>query len=318
VKQQLADRPPAGCLKTNLQGAKKMKALTGMIAAVPTPFASDDTIDYTVYQQLLDFIIENKMHWLLIGGSTGEYSLMSMDERKQLLENAIKINHGRTNILAGCSCDRTSDTVEMVRFAEAAGADMVLALPPYYLQTSRQGIIDYYQELSDNLNQIGIAVYHYPHATNVTLDPELIFELAQIKNVVALKNTDEMDHTAKVLELTKNMPDFSVVNGYETLIMGTLALGGAGTMGIVHNLVPREMVAIYDAFLANDVVRAREINNRLTPLYIMMEEEPYPGPIKAALELIGIPMGIPRRPIVPASADLRKRLEAAMKEAGVL
>lgn len=295
-----------------------MKKITGMIAAVPTPFYEDESINFDAFKQLIEFLIENGMHCLLIGGSTGEYSLMSKDERKSIIKTACKINAGRVKIIAGCSCARTFDTIEMVQFSESVGADAGLVLPPYYLHTSRQGIINYYKDVADSVKDFGIIIYHYPDATAVYLDPELIMELSKIMNVIAIKNTTEMDHTARLIEMAKDRNDFSVINGFENLILGTLALGGDGMMGIVHNLVPKQMVDIYNAMQANDVFKAREINNSLAALYNLMEEEPYPGPIKAALEIMGIHAGNPRKPIVPASTDMKRRLESEMKKIGII
>ena len=294
-----------------------MDKIRGMVTPVATPFHEDESINFDVFKQLIEHLLDHKMQYLLIGGSTGEYSLMTMEERKTMIEFSVKLADKRAKIIAGCSCARPKDTVELVQFAEKAGADYALVLPPYYMQTSRQGIIDYFNEVAASTN-IGIVIYHYPHATAVKLDPDLIVELDRIKNIVAIKDTDIMANTAKLIDLTKDMKDFSVINGEEHNIMGTLAMGGAGCMGIVFNLVPGEIGALYDAMIMNDLAKAREINGRIMPLYSLMEEEPYPGPIKAALELIGIPMGIPRKPIVPASDEMKAKLRDAMMYAKII
>ncbi len=294
-----------------------MYQFKGMVAAMPTPFNEDETINFDGFKQVLNHLVEGGMHAVLIGGSTGEYSLMSKEERKSIIKAACDEAKGKIGIIAGCSCSRTRDTVEMVKFAAEAGADAALVLPPYYLKTSRQGIIDYYQEISDNAS-IGIVAYHYPDATGVVLDPELILELSRIENVIGVKNTAEMEHTSKLIDMFKDDENFGVINGFEHLIMGTLATGGDGTMGIVHNLVPREMVQIYDAMQANDLKTAMEINKRLASLYTLMEEEPYPGPVKAALELMGLSGGKPRKPIVPPSEGMKEKLKEGLKAAGLI
>jgi 4-hydroxy-tetrahydrodipicolinate synthase len=294
-----------------------MEKLKGMIAPVATPFHEDESINYKVYEQLINYLLDNKIHGLLIGGSTGEYSLMTPEERKSIIKFASEVIGKRAQIIAGCSCSRTKDTIGMVQFAGQAGADYALALPPYYMQTSRQGIIDYYKEIAASTD-IGIVIYHYPHATAVRMDPELIAELARIENVVGVKDTDVMANTARIINLTKDIEGFSVINGEEFNIIGTLAMGGDGCMGIVFNLVPKQIVALYDAFMSGDLAKVREINNQLMPLYALMEEEPYPGPIKAALELIGIPMGVPRKPIAPPSDQMRAKLKEVMLKANII
>lgn len=294
-----------------------MYQFKGMVAAMTTPFNEDETINYDGFKKILNHLVDGGMHGVLIGGSTGEYSLMSMDERKSIIKAACDQAKGKIDIIAGASCHRPKDTIEMVKFAAEAGADAVLVIPPYYLKTSRQGIVDYYQEISDN-SSIGIVIYHYPDATGVLLDPELVLELSKIEKVIGIKNTAEMEHTSKLIDLFKDDENFGVINGFEHLIMGTLATGGDGTMGILHNLVPKEMVAIYDAMQKNDYQKALEINRKLAPLYTLMEEEPYPGPIKAALEMIGLPGGKPRKPIVSPTEGMKQRLKEGLKAAGVI
>jgi 4-hydroxy-tetrahydrodipicolinate synthase len=294
-----------------------MDKLKGMIVPVATPFMEDEAINYQVYKQLIEHLLRNKVHALLVGGSTGEYSLMTLEERKSIIQFAANLTDKRAKVIAGCSCARLKDTIELVKFAENVGADYALILPPYYMKTSRQGIIDYYKEIAAS-TKLGIIIYHYPNATAVKLDVDLIVEIAMIDNVVAIKDSDIMANTAKLICMTKDIDDFSVINGEEYNIMGTLAMGGAGCMGVIYNLVPGEMVAMYDAMISNDLNKARDINNRLMPLYGLMEEEPYPGPIKAALELIGIPMGIPRKPITPPSDEMKARLKKAMAQAKII
>jgi len=186
------------------------------------------------------------------------------------------------------------------------------------MQTTRQGIIDYYNDVANSVKDLGIVIYHYPEATSVYLDPELISEISKHRNIIGIKNTAEMDHTAKLIEMFRGRNDFSVVNGYENLTLGTLALGGDGLMGIIESLVPKQMVDIYNAMQDNDVAKAREINNSVAALYNMMEEEPCPAPVKAAFEIMGIAVGKPRKPLTPASEDLKKRLEVELKKIGII
>jgi len=294
-----------------------MYKFKGMVAAIPTTFNEDETINIDGFKKVLNHLVHGGMHGVLVGGSTGEYTLMSMEERKSIIKTACEEAKGKIEIIAGASCYRTKDTIEMARFSAKAGADAVLVIPPYYLKTSRQGIIDYYQAISDNAD-IGIVIYHYPDATGVFLDPELILELSKIKNVIGIKNTAEMEHTSKLIDMFKDDENFGVINGFEHLIIGTLATGGDGTMGIVHNLVPKEMVEIYNSIKENNLAKAIEINKRLAPLYSLMEDEPYPGPVKAALELIGLPGGKPRKPIVPPSEGMKEKLKAGLKDLGII
>jgi 4-hydroxy-tetrahydrodipicolinate synthase len=288
-----------------------------MVVPAATPFHDDETINFSVYEKLLSDLADAGVHAILLGGSTGEYSLMSIEERKTLIEFGHKTVGKRTKVIAGCSCARPRDTADLLGFSEKLGIPYGLVLPPYYMQTSEDGIYAYYEDL-ENQGDIGIFIYHYPGATGVRLTPEFVVELARLPHVVGIKDTDMLANTAKLIQQTKSIENFSVINGEEYNILGTLALGGAGCMGILFNLVPREMVALYNAMMDNDVNRAREINSRLMPLYGLMEDEPYPGPIKAALAMAGYSMGSPRKPIVPASDIMKSKLMEAMTDAGLL
>lgn len=288
-----------------------MKELKGMIAAMPTPFHADESIDTEGIKKLVEHLVKGGIHGILAGGSTGEYSLMTMEERKLLIKTTCEAAAGKVYVIAGCSCSRTKDTVEMARYAKSVGADFALVLPPYYMKTSEEGMKAYFREIGESAD-IGVVIYHYPAATAVELSPEFIIELSQLPNIVGVKDTAEMEHTSKLIALKGD--GFSVINGCEHLIMGTLASGAEGTMGIIHNLVPERMRKIYDSMQANDVKAASEINRELLELYSMMEDEPYPGPIKAALSMLGLPGGIPRKPIVPPSDEMKKRLEISLKK----
>lgn len=133
---------------------------------------------------------------------------------------------------------------------------------------------------------MGLCIYNYPSGVGFELEADMIAELAQHPNIVALKDTADMEHTAEVLAVTGDM-EFSVLQGFEHLMLPCFALGGAGAFDITHNLLPREMVELYDTFMAGDWKKACQLNSRLTNLYQYMEREPFPGPVRVALGQMG-------------------------------
>ncbi|MGG1247685.1 4-hydroxy-tetrahydrodipicolinate synthase [Bacillus spizizenii] len=288
----------------------------GMIPAMPTPFDKKGKVDFEAYKHLINHLIDGGMHCLLAGGSTGEYSLMSMEERKSVLKAAVDYSNGRTPIMAGTSAHRTEDTLELTKYAAEIGADCALVVTPYYMKTSEEGIKNYYKTLAEEAG-IGIVIYHYPAATNVELSPELIAELSQVNGIVGVKNTTDQEHTCKVIGLTKDQKDFSVLTGFEHLILPTLAVGGHGATGIIHNLVPKEIVKMYQLFKVDgDINGAIALNQRLLPLYDYVEAEPVPGPVKAGLDLIGLKGGEVRAPLVPASEELTSKMKETLLQLG--
>lgn len=284
----------------------------GMIPAMPTPLNEDESINFSGYEKLINHLIDGGVHCLLAGGSTGEYSMMSTEERKEVIKAAVDYADGRVPIMAGTSEHRLNETVELTKYAEEIGADCALIITPYYMQTSEEGIKNYYEQVAKATN-IGIVIYHYPGATNVTLTPEFIAELSEIEGIVGVKNTTDQEHTCKVIALTKDNEGFSVLTGSEHLILPTLAVGGDGATGIIHNLVPDQIVEMYDLFKnKKDIDGALKINQRLLPLYDYVEAEPVPGPIKAGLDLIGLEGGNVRDPLVEASNELKEKMRETL------
>ena len=294
-----------------------MKALPkGMFTALITPFNEDESINFDALRGLIDFQVESGIHGLLIGGSTGEYHTMSMEERKAVIQAACEHAAGRIPIMAGIGCSRPCDTIELGRFSAGCGAKWGLATAPYYHRTTRQGVMDYFKEVAAGC-EVGLCLYNYPSGVGFELEPEMIAELAQEPNIVALKDTADMEHTAETLAATRGM-DFAVLQGFGHLMLPCFALGGAGAFGIVHNLVPREMVELYETFMAGNWKRANELNARLTNLYQYMELEPFPGPVKVALGQMGYFGGVLRKPLTMPSQELSDKVTAELKKLGAI
>ena len=286
-----------------------MFEFSGVIPAMVTPFKEDRSIDSNGLQKLVEYLAEAGCQGILIGGSTGEYTLMSFEERKQIIELAVEAAKNlNTTIIANTGCHATEHSISLTQHAQKVGADAVMILPTYYLKTTKKGIINHYKLISENVD-IPLTIYHYPEATNVYLEPEEIIEISKLNNVVGIKNTAPMQHTSKLLSLTKDLNNFNVLTGYEHLFLSTLACGGDGVIGIVNNIVAKELLEMYKAIQKDNLTKAREINNSLIKLYDLMEEEPCPGPVKAALQLMNLPAGPSRLPIVPASEDIKRRIK---------
>ncbi|EPR29390.1 MULTISPECIES: 4-hydroxy-tetrahydrodipicolinate synthase [Geobacillus] len=290
----------------------------GMIPALPTPMKEDNSIDYNGLEQLIEHLISGGMNCLLVGGSTGEYSLMTMEERKEVIKFVCEKSNGRLPVMAGTGCHRTEDTIELTQYAAEVGADCALVITPYYMKTSKKGIIDHYKAVAEN-SSIGIVIYHYPDATGVELEPELIYELSQIDGIVGIKNTADGIHTSKLIALVKDNPNFKVLTGFEHLILPTLALGGHGAVGVVHNLVPKKLAKLYDLIVnKNNLKEAMKLNQELLELYDAIEEEPIPGTVKAGLEVLGLSGGPSRLPLVPASEKFKLKIGTILDKLGEL
>ncbi|WP_432721926.1 4-hydroxy-tetrahydrodipicolinate synthase [Staphylococcus equorum] len=285
----------------------------GMIAALPTPMLEGGDIDYESFGSLIEHVIDGGIQGVLVGGSTGEYSLMTTEERKQIIEFVTSKVNNRVQVMAGTGCHRTSETIELTQFSESVGVDSALVINPYYMVTSDEGTVEHYKNVAKNTN-IGIVIYHYPEATGVEMEPELIYEISKIDGVVGIKNTADGVHTSKVLDLVKDQPDFALLNGFENLFLPSLAIGAQGAIGLVDNLVPDKIARLYQLVQDNNIKEAIELNKKLLPLYNLLEEETVPGTVKAGLKVLGISGTTCRLPLKSASKAFEEKMERVLSE----
>lgn len=234
------------------------------------------------------------------------------------MKMVVDIVAGRCKVMASCAGHNQEETIEMVRYAESIGIDYALVVTPYYLTTTEEGIYEYYKAIGEAIQRnMGLLVYNYPEVTTTRLSVEFIQKLAELPHVAGIKDSDGLDHTSKLMGAMKDK-DFGIVNGYEHLAIGTLVSGASGTVGIIDGICPEQMMTIYNAIQENDIKTAMEMNDRMRDFYSLMEAEPVPAPVKAAFNLMGIPCGAPRRPLLPASKELEERLKTELKKLGII
>lgn len=288
----------------------------GVMVPLITPFNADESINYDGLKTMIDYVIEGGMHGILLDGSTAEYHMMSLEERKSIIEEGCKYINGRVNIMAGTGLPTAKETIELTNFAADCGADWALVLPPYYQQTTEEGIVEFFEEVCAG-SKIGIVIYHNPGATNVELSPALCARLAQIPNLVGLKDTTDERHTCQAIAATRGIEDFAVIEAEEHLLLPTYSVGGTAAFSILFNLLPKEMRQMFDlAVEQNDFKAAAELNAKLAPFYDLMEAEPYPGPVKCGLDCIGLPGGPVRKPLTQPSAETKAIMAELLKGLG--
>lgn len=293
-----------------------MKKLEGVMVPLITPFHEDESIDFEGLKKMIDYVIEGGMHGILIGGSTGEYHMMTADERRELIKAGCEYVNGRVPVMAGTGESTAKRTIELTNFAADCGASTALVLPPYYQQTSEEGIVEFFQEVAEG-SRIGIVIYHNPGATNVELSPQLIRRLAQIDNIIGVKDTTDERHTCQTIAATNDIEGFAVIEAEEHLLLPTYSVGGKAAFSILFNLLPKEMRKLYDlAVVENDFKAAIELNKKLVPFYDLMEAEPYPGPVKAGLNVLGLPGGIVRKPLTQPSEEMYETMRRELKKLG--
>jgi len=290
---------------------------TGSWVALVTPFTETGEIDFTGFERLIDFQIENGTSGVLIMGSTGEPTLLTAGERREILDRVCAYAKGKIPVFAGTTCGSTQETIELSRYAEQAGADGLLLLVPAYATPPQDGIYLHFKAVAEAVN-IPVAIYNNPSRVGVNIDPATIIKLSEIPNIVADKEAmGNISQLVGVLKGTSGRLHLLCCDypGYG-LILPTLALGGHGTANIAGNIIPREMAEMSRPWQSwEDVERTRELYFRYVPLLSALYSQPNPIAVKAALRLMGLPGGPVRRPLVDTTK--LRQLDRLLENLGV-
>ena len=285
-----------------------MPEIGGVITAMVTPFAEDRSVDEAAARSLARHLIENGSHGLVLCGTTGESPTLD-DAEKLALLRAVRDELGADVLLiCGTGSNDTRHSEQLSAAAADAGADAVLAVTPYYNKPNFAGIKAHYEAVAKAAG-IPVVLYNIPSRTVVNISPEQLAELAQIENVVGVKqaNDDEL----------QQIDGLRVLAGNDGTFLRTLEMGGPGGVLVASHLAGREMREIYDAMQAGDVERAREIDAGLRPIYEICGKT-NPIPVKAGLELLGVCSARARLPIVEADDEQRAEVRRALEAHGLL
>lgn len=292
------------------------KEFKGVYAAMATPLNRDESLDVEGIANMVNHLVESRLDGILVGGSSGEYSVLTMEERKQLFKAAVDAADRRCNIVACCSTNTTAGTKELCSYAGEIGIDFVLIMTPFDPATTEEEMVAYYKEIA-RYSRPGVIIYHYPDYTNVTLSMESIVELSREKNIIGIKNVTDLTSTVAVINETKN-EDFYVCTGTDEVFLGAMACGGDGFMGIGACIAPKICRELYDSFQAGDLCRARECHRRLCKIMKVVFSGAFPGSLKAAMEIQGYACGYPKRPLAAADIDCKRRLADVLVQTGVI
>jgi 4-hydroxy-tetrahydrodipicolinate synthase len=285
-----------------------MPEIGGVITAMATPFAEDGSVGEAAARKLARHLIENGSHGLVLSGTTGESPTLSDDEKISLLR-AVRDELGpKTLLISGTGSNDTRHSERLSAAAADSGADAVLAVTPYYNKPNRAGIKAHYEAVAKAAG-IPVLLYNIPSRVVVNLPPDLLAELAQIENVVGVKQAND--------EELQPIDGLRVLAGNDGTFLRTLEMGEPGGILVASHLVGPEMRKIYDAVQAGNLDQARSIDSKLRPLYEVLSIT-NPIPVKAGLELLGICSCRARLPIVEADEQQRAAVRQALEAQGLL
>ncbi len=291
---------------------------SGSIPALVTPFR-DGTFDEASFRRLVDFQIENGSTALVACGTTGEASTLSNAEHHRVIEVCIEQAGGRVPVIAGCGSNDTQNALLHMSFSRKAGAAAGLCVAPYYNRPSQDGLIAHFSHLAEN-SDLPIVLYNVPGRTVTDIEPDTVCELARRYpgKIVAIK--DASGDLSRVTDHRMGIGrDFCQLSGDDELALPANAAGAVGCISVTANVAPRLCCDFQQACADNDLVRARELNDKLYPLHYAMFEDASPAPVKYALSRVHSWLNDEvRLPIVACSPAARKAVDAALEHAGLV
>jgi 4-hydroxy-tetrahydrodipicolinate synthase len=287
-----------------------MGELRGVLTAMVTPFAADGSLDEQAARKLARHLLDNGSHGVVVAGTTGESPTLS-DEEDTRLVRAVRDELGEgATVICGTGTNDTSHSEHLSAAAAEAGADAVLVVTPYYNKPNRAGILAHYKAVAKAAG-IPVIAYNIPSRVVVNVGPDLLAELSEIENVVAVKqaNNEEIDQ----------VEGLDVLAGNDDIFLRCLETGGAGGITVASHLIGNEMREVYDAVQAGDLDRARAVHESVRPVYDAMALDTNPIPVKAACEMAGlIPSARMRLPMVEADERVRGELRKVLESRGLL
>jgi 4-hydroxy-tetrahydrodipicolinate synthase len=285
----------------------------GCLTALVTPFRGGE-VDLAALEQLVEAQIAGGVQGLVPCGSTGESATLTHEEHIAVVKAVIRFARGRLPVIAGTGSNSTAEAVRLTRAAEEAGAAGALLISPYYNKPTQEGIYQHYAAVAE-ATKLPLIVYNIPGRTGSNILPETIARLSRAKNIVGVKEASgSMQQIIDVIDLAE--PGFAVWSGDDVMTLPIVAAGGAGTICVTSNVVPRQFADLTSALLAGDLVRARGLLHDLLPLLRAFggRFEVNPVPVKTALALMGRCAEEFRLPLTPMSAANRAQLEQVLRE----
>ncbi len=278
---------------------------TGSGVALVTPFHKDGSIDFDALKKLVQLQIDGGTDFLVVQGTTGESPTLSQDEKLQVLQTVMDVNQGKLKIVYGVGGNNTVAVGEVLKKVPA-GVDGILSVSPYYNKPIQKGIIEHYKYIA-SCTDLPIILYNVPGRTGSNVLPETTIVLAEISNIVAMKEASgSMEQIMEIIRLRK--PDFGVLSGDDAITMPLIAAGADGVISVVANAFPEKFSKMVHSSMEGDLDTARKEHYDLLPITKMFFEEGNPGGVKVALAARGIMEENMRLPLFPVSDALRARI----------
>ena len=290
--------------------------IRGSIVAIVTPFKGAK-VDEKTLRDLVEFQIKNGTNGIVPCGTTGESPTLSVEEHERVIEVCIEAVRKRVPVIAGTGSNSTAEAVDLTKHAAKAGADACLVVTPYYNKPTNKGLYLHFKAVADSVD-VPIILYNIAGRTGKNIEPELMAQLARdCKNITGVKEASgSLEQMLRIKEICPK--NFILLSGDDALTLPVLSIGGVGVISVAANIVPKDIVAVIDAFNKGNCAKAQEINLKLLPLIRALFLETNPIPVKTACELMGLCNGSLRLPLCEMSEENLAKLKVALRNYGLL
>ena len=283
-----------------------------VLTAMVTPMRPDGSVDYKRAAELANYLADNGSDGIVVHGTTGESPTLTHEEEYEMYRTVKKAVGGRVKIIAGTGSNSTAETLEATSHAEKIGVDGIMIVVPYYNKPSQEGMYQHYKAVAGS-TKLPIIIYNIQGRTGVNMTADTVARLAKIKNIVGIKEASGiLDQTSEIRQKTPK--DFVIYSGDDDKTLEIMKRGGYGVISVVSHIAGKEIKQMCEAFHAGKIDEAERINARLSPLFKVLFITTNPTPVKAALAMIGWPVGGLRLPLIEATASEKEQIKKVLKD----
>lgn len=290
--------------------------IQGSMVALVTPMTPDNALDWPSLHKLVDWHLEQGTHAIAAVGTTGESATLNVEEHLEVIRRIVDQVHGRVPVIAGTGANSTDEAVELTAAAKEVGADACLLVTPYYNKPTQEGLFLHHEFIAKAV-AIPQILYNVPGRTSVDMRPETVLRLAQIDNIIGIKEaTGDLERARLLIEQAP--ADFVIISGDDATAVDLMLLGGKGDISVTANVVPAAIAQMCELAIAGKAEEARAINDRLMPVHTAMFVESNPIPVKWALEQMGLIQSGIRLPLTRLSGQYHPQVKSALESLGLL
>lgn len=286
-----------------------MSIFRGSCVALITPFTQTG-VDFDKLKQLIEWHISEGTDAILVCGTTGEATTMTLEEKKQTIEFVVKTVNKRVHVMAGTGSNNTKDSIDMSVWAESIGVDSLLVITPYYNKTSSKGLFAHFEAVN-NAVKTPIVLYNVPSRTNMNITPEMLLKLSKLNNIVAIKEAS--GDFSQIVQMKALCPDIDIYSGNDDQIVPLLSLGGSGVISVLANVIPKETHEICQLFFDGKVKESLDMQIKYLDLCNKLFIETNPIPVKTAVNLMGMECGPLRLPLCEMEDSNLEKLKATLQ-----